>query len=527
MLAWSAALVTLVGGAAGFFLADPLYLPGELLEVLDKRASVISMVAGLLFGGVGVWLQLRLPAPSSPPVAASSTGSGSPAVGMMSGGMLVGQVALHVPPLRAPSWSVHLMPRPLQLAGRDEALAGLHDRLSAALTLPWVVAVHGLGGVGKTSLVTEYGHRYLHEYQLAWHLPAEEPTLLSAAFADLAAQLGARHQADAADPVHQVHAALAAYPGRWLLIFDNAPDADAVQAFLPPAGSGHVLITSRSGSWPLQRGMELPTLDPEPATAFLLQRSGHDDTPAVAAVVTELGALPLALDQAGAYMAETGTDPGGYLTLLTRHRTDLLAEGKPRGYAEKVTSTWHMAFQQLDDTNPQAIALLRLLACYAPEDIPYQLLLDDLDVDALVHLGTGKGAKKQLGLLPTGRLQVNTAVTALRRYCLISRPQNGLVSVHRLVQAVTLDRVTSGQRTAWAAAADSILQQALPGTPRAPGAWPGYRLLLPHALTVLPPGSDALLEISTYLGAAGDFRTARTLGRQLCDHRAKHREQDD
>ncbi|MCG5214711.1 FxSxx-COOH system tetratricopeptide repeat protein [Streptosporangium sp. KLBMP 9127] len=499
------ALVTLLAGMAGFFLADPLNLPTDLLDVLDKRASVISMVAGLLLGGLGVWLQRRPPsAPASLPPEPSKA---------------LEPADMTAP--RTPARPFHLMPRPLYLVGRDETLPSLHDRLTNASTLPYWVAVHGLGGIGKTSLVTEYSHRYQHEYQLAWHLPAEDPTVLSAAFAELAAHLGAQ-EAHRADPVRQVHAVLDAHPGRWLLIFDNAPDADALHGLLPPTGSGHVLITSRSGSWPDLHGLELPVLDSGPASAFLLERSGREDAQAAAAVAAKLGGLPLALEQAGAYMAETGTDPSSYLDLLTRHRPALLAEGKPWGYAEKVTSTWQAAFDQLTGTHPQAIALLRLLACYAPEDIPYHRLLDDLTVDSLVGLGDGKGAKKQLSLLPAGRLQVNTAMAALRRYCLISRPHDGLVSMHRLIQAVTLDRLTDGQRNAWSAVANTILEQALPGTPYVPAAWPDYRRLLPHGLTVLAPGSDALLEISTYLGAAGDARTARALARQLCDHRTEH-----
>ncbi|MGW4411746.1 hypothetical protein ACWEJ6_47530 [Nonomuraea sp. NPDC004702] len=71
-------------------------------------------------------------------------------------------------------------------------------------TLPCWITVHGLGGIGKTSLVIEFSHCYLHEHQLAWHLPAEDPTALSAAFADLASHISGR-QDDGADPVHQVH----------------------------------------------------------------------------------------------------------------------------------------------------------------------------------------------------------------------------------------------------------------------------------------------------------------------------------
>ncbi|MFI6300144.1 hypothetical protein ACIBEJ_51735 [Nonomuraea sp. NPDC050790] len=53
------ALILVVVGVLWFFLADPLDLPDKTLEALDKRASVISMLAALVFGSVGWWLQRR------------------------------------------------------------------------------------------------------------------------------------------------------------------------------------------------------------------------------------------------------------------------------------------------------------------------------------------------------------------------------------------------------------------------------------------------------------------------------------
>jgi Domain of unknown function (DUF4062) len=142
---------------------------------------------------------------------------------------------------------VRLAPRPPVLAGREALLAVLDARLSAGDGLaPRIVTLCGLGGAGKTSVAVEYAHRHLDELGVAWQFAAGDATVLAAEFGELAAQLGARGRADARDPVASVHAVLARFPARWLLMFDNAADMASVAAFLPPAGPGRVLITSQN-----------------------------------------------------------------------------------------------------------------------------------------------------------------------------------------------------------------------------------------------------------------------------------------
>ena len=134
---------------------------------------------------------------------------------------------------------VRLAPQPLLLAGRDDLLAEMDARLAAdGGAVPRTVALCGLGGVGKTSAAVEYAYRHLGQCDLVWQFAAEDPAALADGFSELAAQLGIRDAFSAADPVAQVHAALAARPGNWLLVFDNAPNRAAVQAALPPAGRG-------------------------------------------------------------------------------------------------------------------------------------------------------------------------------------------------------------------------------------------------------------------------------------------------
>src|SRR5215467_3832347 len=132
---------------------------------------------------------------------------------------------------------LRLAPRLALLAGREELLAALDDRLAdSADEGPRVVALHGLGGAGKTSVAIEYAYRHLGEVGVAWQLPAEDATVLAAGFTELAAQIGPGGAAGGGDPVVTVHSALAASPAPWLLIFDNVPGQGSVQRFLPPAG---------------------------------------------------------------------------------------------------------------------------------------------------------------------------------------------------------------------------------------------------------------------------------------------------
>ena len=101
---------------------------------------------------------------------------------------------------------------------------------------------------------------------------------------------------DTRDPVASVHGVLAAFPGEWLLIFDNAPDRASVEAFLPPDGPGQVLITSQNPAWPGQP-LNVPMLDLDVAAGFLVDRTSDPDLQAARDLADALGGLPLALSR--------------------------------------------------------------------------------------------------------------------------------------------------------------------------------------------------------------------------------------
>jgi hypothetical protein len=238
---------------------------------------------------------------------------------------------------QVPRKPVRLAPRPVLLAGREELLADLDTKLTGGGDSgPRIVSLCGLGGAGKTSVAVEYAHRHLADVGVAWQFGAEDATVLATGFTELAAQLGAQDLAGTQDPVASVHAVLAASFTDWLLVLDNAPDRAAVTQFLPPDGPGRVLITSRSQLWPPGRALEVPVLDLEAAAEFLVNRTGDPGRQAALDLAGELGQLPLALEQAAAYIQASGDTLAGYLASFQRRRADMLARGEPTAYSETV-----------------------------------------------------------------------------------------------------------------------------------------------------------------------------------------------
>ncbi len=206
-------------------------------------------------------------------------------------------------------------------------------------------------------------------------LPPRTPRCWRPGFGELAAQLGARGLADARDPVASVHAVLARFPAPWLLIFDNAADMASVAAFLPPAGPGRVLITSQNPNWP-GPALDVPVLDPDVAAGFLVSRTGDPDRQA-ARDLADLARRAAAGAGAGrrVHCRPSGTPWPGTWPCSGSGEPSCWPAASPPAYSKTVASTWALAFDRLQQTEPGAVGLLRLLAFCAPEAVPLRLLL--------------------------------------------------------------------------------------------------------------------------------------------------------
>jgi tetratricopeptide (TPR) repeat protein/DNA-binding CsgD family transcriptional regulator/MinD-like ATPase involved in chromosome partitioning or flagellar assembly len=442
---------------------------------------------------------------------------GSVAAGMIHGPVYVGEMATGML-TTAPKWprsgfAVSLAPRSPLLVGREGLLAAMQILLSEG-SRPWprIAVLTGLSGVGKTSVAVEYAHRHLSEVGVAWQLAAEDQAVLAAGLAELAAQLGARDLFDARDPVASVHAALASQSVDWLLIFDNAPDATSLRGILPSAGHGRILITSRSPFWPSGQAVDVTVLDADAAAGFLINRTGDSDLRAATELAQEMGGLPLALEQAAAYIHATGITLADYLRLFRNRRTELLARGEPADYGGTVAATLAVEFSELEQDAPIAIGLLQMLAFCAPEPIPLMLLLMSLS-DHLDQLD--KSVMPLLRPLLGDAIAIGDAVAALRRLSLVTPAGDGLVLVHRLVQAVTRADMSEQLAESWRRAADTLIDAAIPVDTTAPESWRTCALLLPHALATMADHSDGISRLVNYLGMSGNYVAARNLQEKI------------
>jgi tetratricopeptide (TPR) repeat protein len=398
--------------------------------------------------------------------------------------------------------------------GRDEDLAWLHQALTPdeqfEATAKATVAVTGLGGIGKTQLVLDYLYRRRNHYRIVWWIRAETPETIVADIADLAEPLGLEKR----EPPDRYADALAIreyleHDSRWLLVFDNAPEPGAIAPFVPRAAAGHVVITSRHQDWSrTARVRELGTLEEADAAGLLNRSSGDADQAAATMLAGELGGLPLALAQAAGYMSATGRSIASYLDLYRSRRASIL--GRARGtqeYPDTLQTTWEISFEQVALASPAGSALLQVSAFLAADAIPVNLLF------------------AEGGLLPSGLppelgdpLEFDEGTAALRRVSLISM-RHGDVSLHRLVQAATRDRMTEAAQQQYAGAALSLVNRAFPAHSASFETWDDCSRLASHAIAVvdhaLAVGADLdemlglLFRTGAYLRRRGDFETAR------------------
>jgi tetratricopeptide (TPR) repeat protein/DNA-binding XRE family transcriptional regulator len=421
----------------------------------------------------------------------------------------------------APLWSVPFPRNPL-FTGREEVLEILHARLGperlVALTQSY--ALHGLGGVGKTQLALEYAYRHALEYRAIGWINAETVETITTSLVHMAEpfQFSDLLQSNQQQVLTEVQHWLATH-SQWLLIWDNLEDFDLLSRFLPPARQGMVLITTRRQALgALAQGLYLAPMVQEEGRLLLLRRAKvlrldatlelvqqvADSQPTEYAAAGELvhilGGLPLALDQAGAYIEETGCCLADYLRRYEQQSTRLLARrGAPEGdHPQSVAVTFQLALGQVEQQHPAAADMLRVCALLYAEAIPEELF----GVGA-AHLGPTLAS---LGDDPT---QFDQAVAVLRNLSMVQRhPDIQTLSLHRLVQAVIREQMNKQEQVLWLQRITKALNSLFPkATLEAWETWKQDERLLPHVLAIADafPPQKGIQELAEVLQKAAEY----------------------
>ncbi|MFF9865188.1 FxSxx-COOH system tetratricopeptide repeat protein [Streptomyces sp. NPDC013953] len=371
-----------------------------------------------------------------------------------------------------PVWQVP--PRNAAFTGRGRTLEEMRDGFAAGGPLGGPPqAVFGMGGVGKTQVAIEYAHRFAADYDVVWWVNAGQPGLVRQGLAALAPRLGLPTGDDVTATSNAVLEALRQGRPyrRWLLVFDNAEQPEALAPLLP-TGPGHVLVTSRNRTW-VERATQIEVdVFARDESVRLLQVQNPELPDRDAGQVAEaLGDLPLAVAQAAAWLEQSAMPVETYLELLSTQLATMLEQESATTYPRSAAATWLLSLRALRESMPAAAQLLELCAFFGPDPIPMWALYGNRAGELL--------ARHDPRLVDPMRM--GTLFAEINRYGLARTNQSDkTVTLHRLVQEVLRSQVPQDEWSAMRAHVHAILAEANPGNAEDPALWDRHASLLPH-----------------------------------------------
>ncbi|KAF4930991.1 Kinesin light chain [Colletotrichum viniferum] len=423
------------------------------------------------------------------------------------------------------------------------------------------VALHGLGGVGKTQIALAYCYWFKERYPDAsvFWIHASNVERFQKAFSDIAREREIPgHKDKEVDIFSLVKEWLGnKRRGQWLLVIDNADDTEvffptnpkaeagrqttSLGHSIPECSHGSVLITTRNKQAGLKLTRGKPPIEiqrmTETETTQLLRTLLEDEsvTPAEASLLSSrLEHLPLALAQAASFILENSTSIKDYVGLLDKSDSSMVdrlsepfeAVGRDTETPHALTATWAISFKHIEQQKPMASNVLYLMSFFDRQAIPKQFVWDYCH-ETLWNApssdnGSGLTEDSENDFQVDTDLEVTQALGFLQAISFISKAGDDLFDMHRLVQLVTRKQLANrSEMSGFAAKALKMVYNAFP-----PGTFENRALclqLLPHALAVLehaevtrekPLKEDAWLssEVGIYFRRVqGQYQTSKSL----------------
>ena len=294
--------------------------------------------------------------------------------------------------------------RVTHFVGRETLYSQLQMLFDCATTTSTqlIVVLIGMGGAGKTQLALDYCRRMKdsRRFRAIFWFDASSRNALYSSMETATKQLFPNRVFDTPDAaVASVNEILSRWRERWPLVFDNLDnpaDLRDILRFFPASQCGSILITSRlSGSKELGKSIEFDRMEEEEGLQLLLQSSRGDTNEVDAAeeILSLLGNLPLAIDQARAYISKRQLRLRTFVTEYERRKQSVMQEtprfwqyrrmipGMGKETSLSLLTTWEMSLQLLcvGEHAAELEKVITLFAFFNPVNIGERLFINDAD----------------------------------------------------------------------------------------------------------------------------------------------------
>lgn len=336
-----------------------------------------------------------------------------------------------------------------QLFGRETFLQTINDQLNTQVERQFNhrLALHGMGGVGKSQCALEYVYSNKDNYKRIYWISAVDQASLLSGYQKIAKK-ASLPGLESASPGEIAEAVLSwlRREENWLVVIDNLDDINVAHGLLPENGpTKHTLITTRNphATKIPAEPLEVPVLDAETSVdLFTTVSKVQIDSikkAQVAEIVKELGYLPLAISQAAAYVREVTGDLGDYMEEYYRNRAKVHQwKTDNADYPLSLAASLSLSFKILQSSQPRAFRLLQLFSFLTPDRILIEFLRDG-----------AKALDKELQQILSDRTETAAIFIELERFSLIKWDRlHKSISMHRLIQAVLLDNMSDEESTA-------------------------------------------------------------------------------
>ncbi|KAF8345239.1 P-loop containing nucleoside triphosphate hydrolase protein [Amanita rubescens] len=331
--------------------------------------------------------------------------------------------------------------------------------------------LHGMGGIGKTQICLKFIEEHETLFSDIFWIDASSESMIDLRLKQIAqANSGTAEAASSASSVLK----WISKTSNWLMIYDNADSGcHVVERFLPPGNEGNILITSRNLELMriTENSVEVIEMGEEEALS-LLSKSARlnyesENTQSMAKqLISKLGGIPLAIDQAGAYMLTCKCPLDDYLELYAKNHDELMSNPLFKGasdYGSCTYGTWEISMKEIETKaaqkrDPEAIAaesaitLYQIIAFLHHENIPEELFKNaaenykkrniDEEKETGLPLSITMLNPKVLFLDENGgwnKMQFQLGIQVLLSFSLI-KSSGKLYSVHPLVHSWSRNR---------------------------------------------------------------------------------------